>query len=180
MRDGTGIVKALVVYESMWGNTEQIARAVAAGLGESHQVEVLDVAEAPTNPGPDVQLIVAGGPTHAFSMSKPASRADAHTRGAQHGSAGVGLREWLDQLPAGDHHQVIATFDTKVSKVRYLPGAARSAGKAAAEHGYRRAAHAESFLVQDMEGPLVEGELERATQWGRQIAIAATRSLSGA
>jgi len=51
------------IHESMFGNTEQIANAVAAGLGESVDVQVTEVAAAPTDPGPDVALIVAGGPT---------------------------------------------------------------------------------------------------------------------
>jgi flavodoxin len=173
-------VKALAVYESMWGNTEQVARAVAAGVGESYQVEVFEVSDAPKDPGPEVSLIVAGGPTHAFSMSRPNSRTDAHSHGADHGTEGFGLREWLEQLPAGEHPQVIATFDTKVKKAKFMPGAARSAAKVAEQHGYHRAAHAESFYVQHSEGPLVDGEIERATQWGRQIAEAATRSPSGA
>jgi len=172
-------MKALVVYETMWGNTEQVARAVATGVGESYQVDVIEASGAPSRPGPEVSLIVAGGPTHAFSMSRPRTRADALTRGADHGTEGSGLREWLEQLPAGDHQQVIATFDTKVKKVKLLPGAAKGAAKVAAQHGYQRAAHAESFYVQDTEGPLVDGELERARQWGRQIAAAATRSSIG-
>jgi Flavodoxin len=63
-------MKALVVYESMFGNTEQIARAVAEGLGESVGVQVVEVADAAAEPDPDVALIVAGGPTHAFSMAR--------------------------------------------------------------------------------------------------------------
>src|SRR4029453_17245198 len=50
-------MKALVVYESMFGNTEQIARAVAAGLEESVDVQVAEVTDAPTEPEPDVALI---------------------------------------------------------------------------------------------------------------------------
>ena len=61
-------MNALVVYESMFGNTEQIARAIADGLSESVEVQVAEVANAPTEPDPDTALIVAGGPTHAFSM----------------------------------------------------------------------------------------------------------------
>ena len=72
-------MKALIVYESMFGNTEQIARAVAAGLEESVDVQVAEVTAAPTEPDPDVALIVAGGPTHAFSMSRANTRADAMT-----------------------------------------------------------------------------------------------------
>ena len=164
-------MKALVVFESMWGNTEQVARAIAAGLEESMEVVTADVGHAAADPDPDFGLIAAGGPTHAFSMSRPATRAEAHNRGAPHGDDTVGLREWLDRLPAGHHQQVVATFDTRVDKVRHLPGsAAKSAAKSAHRHGYPRAAHAESFYVHDTEGPLLEGELDRATAWGRELA----------
>ena len=70
-------MKALVVYESMWGNTKQVAEANADGLQESMEVELVDVNRAPAEPEPDVGLIVAGGPTHAFSMSRTNTRADA-------------------------------------------------------------------------------------------------------
>ena len=81
------------IHESMFGNTEQIANAVAAGLGESVDVQVTEVADAPTDPGPDVALIVAGGPTHAFSMSRENTRADAISKGAPEGEREFGLRE---------------------------------------------------------------------------------------
>lgn len=162
--------KALVVYESMWGNTEEVARAIAGGLQESYDVVLTDVAAAPREPGPDVDLIVAGGPTHAFSMSRESTRADALHRGADHGQRGRGLRDWLDALPTGYHHQQVATFDTRVEKMRHLPGsAAKSAAKAAHRHGFPRAARVESFYVIDMAGPLVGGEVERAAAWGREI-----------
>lgn len=164
-------MRALVVYESMWGNTEAVANAIAAGLRESLEVELVAVEQAPADPGPDVGLIVAGGPTHAFSMSRTSTRADALQRGADHGRSAFGLREWLDGLPTGEHPQRIATFDTRVGKMRRLPGsAAKAAAKVAHRHGFERAEHVESFYVDDMEGPLLEGELARATAWGQQIA----------
>ncbi len=131
---------------------------------------MVDVADAPAEPGAEVSLIVAGGPTHAFSMSKPATRAEAHQRGAPNGSDAVGIREWLDTLPTGSHPQTVATFDTKSTRVRHLPGSAKKAGRVAGRHGYSRADHAQSFLVADTEGPLLDGELERAVEWGRHLA----------
>jgi hypothetical protein len=164
-------MKALVVYESMWGNTEQVARAIAAGLGETVSVEVVEVSRAPGQPGDDIALVVAGGPTHAFSMTRPSTRADAVRQGATQGSADSGLREWLDALPSGHHEQRLATFDTRVDKVRHLPGsAAKKAAKTGRRHGYKAAAHAESFYVHDTAGPLLDGELARATAWGRELA----------
>ena len=130
-----------------------------------------NTAGAPAARGVDVSLIVAGGPTHAFSMSRPATRAEAHHRGAPNGSEAIGIREWLDALPVGRHPQTVATFDTKAGRVKHLPGsAAKKAGKVAGRHGYAKADHAQSFLVADTEGPLLDGELQRAAEWGRQLA----------
>ena len=157
----------------MWGNTERIAEAIADGLRESMEVELVEVNRAPAAPDPGVGLVVAGGPTHAFSMSRTKTRADARDRGADHGTSDIGLREWLDGLPTVQHHQRIATFDTRVDKVRHLPGsAAKAAAKVAHRHGFPRAEQVESFYVDDMEGPLLEGELDRAAAWAKQLAAA--------
>jgi hypothetical protein len=164
-------MKAIVVYESMFGNTAQIAKAIATGLGESVEVVAMEVSRAPADPGPDVGLIVAGGPTHAFSMSRENTRADAITRGAQEGERRFGLREWVDQLPSGRHDERLATFDTKIARMRHLPGsAAKGAAKVARRHGYKPAAPAESFYVDDVDGPLMDGEKDRAIAWGRRLA----------
>jgi hypothetical protein len=168
-------MEAMVVYESMFGNTEQVARAIAAGLGESVEVVTVEVSQAPAAPGPDVGLIVAGGPTHAFSMSRENTRADAITRGASEGEREFGLREWVNGLPSGHHDERLATFDTRIATMRHLPGsAAKSAAKIARRHGYPAAARAESFYVDDVDGPLLEGETDRATQWGRLLATSMT------
>lgn len=164
-------MKALVVYESMFGNTEQIARAIAEGLGQSIDVQVAEVSKAPAQPAPDLDLIVAGGPTHAFSMSRTNTRADAIKQGADQGEPEFGLREWMAALPSGDHAEKMATFDTKIKTMRHLPGsAARGAAKAAGRHGYEAAARAESFFVLDVNGPLLDGELDRARGWGQKLA----------
>ena len=164
-------MKALVVYESMFGNTEQVALAVAAGLGESSEVEVVEVQDAPERPDADVGLVVAGGPTHAFSMTRASTRADAVRQGAAHGSETIGLREWLAALPSEHREARLATFDTRVAKVRHLPGsAAKSAAKVARHHGFDRPMAVESFYVLDTPGPLLDGELERASEWGRALA----------
>jgi flavodoxin len=174
-----GQMKTLVVYESMFGNTEQIANAVAAGFGESVDVQVAEVADAPTDPGPDVALIVAGGPTHAFSMSRENTRADAISKGAPEGEREFGLREWMAALPSGQHAEKIATFDTKIKSMRHLPGsAAKSAAKIARRHGYESVARAESFYVDDLDGPLLDGEIDRARAWGRQLATSITKAAS--
>jgi flavodoxin len=168
-------MKALVVYESMFGNTEQIARAVAAGLAESIEVQLAEVSQAPAEPDPQVALIVAGGPTHAFSMSRTNTRADAMKRGAPEGEREFGLREWMAALPSGQHTARIATFDTKIESMRFAPeSAAKGAAKVARRHGYDSAVKAESFYVREVDGPLVVGEIDRARAWARQLAASMT------
>src|SRR4029453_11484910 len=90
------MMRALVVYESMFGNTQAIADAVAEGLGAHLPVDAVEVGAAPALVGDDVALLVVGGPTHAFGMSRQGTRQDAGKQ-AEHGlvSAGIGLREWL-------------------------------------------------------------------------------------
>lgn len=169
-------LKALVVYESMFGNTEQVAHAVAGGLADHLDVQVLEVAQAPTPIVDLLDLVVVGGPTHAFSMSRTGTREDARRQGATQGEASTGIREWLTHLHAGPHSELVATFDTKVGKVRHLPGsAAPAAGKVVKKLGYTPVAKAESFYVVDVEGPLVEGELARARSWGGQLGAEVLR-----
>jgi flavodoxin len=169
-------MKALVVYESMFGNTEQIARAIADGLSESLDVDVTEVSDAPAEPDAEVALIVAGGPTHAFSMSRTNTRADAINRGAHEGEREFGLREWMAALRSGQHTAKIATFDTKIESMRHMPGsAAKGAAKAVRKLGYEAATKAESFYVRDVDGPLVVGEVDRARAWAQQLAAWMTR-----
>jgi len=163
-------MKALVVYESMFGNTARVARAIAEGLRASMEVELCEVRDAPRNPADDISLIVAGGPTHAFSMSRERTRADAVARGARRGEVGSGLREWINSLPSDHHQQSLATFDSRVAKLRHLPGsAAKSAAKVGRKLGYTPLASPTSFYVDDVEGPLLAGELDRATAWGHAL-----------
>lgn len=163
-------MNALVVYESMFGNTARVAQAIADGLRETMTVDVCEVQDAPTDPPEGLDVIVAGGPTHAFSMSRTGTRTEAIAKGATHGEVDFGLREWIDGIPAERHASSLVTFDTRVTKVRHLPGsAAKSAAKAGRQHGFASYAAPESFYVEDTSGPLHDGELERATAWGREL-----------
>jgi flavodoxin len=161
-------MRALVVYESMFGNTEAVARAVADGIGASMDVELHEVSTAPAITGL-VDLVVVGGPTHAFSLSRPSTRADAIDKGATHGGTNVGLREWIGHLRRAPHSEYVAAFDTRVDRVRRLPGsAARKAVKLLRNDGYTSVG-SESFYVSDVSGPLLPGEIERAAAWGSRL-----------
>ena len=93
---------ALVVFESMFGNTKLIADAVAEGLARHLPVEQVEVGTAPTVIGGEVELLVVGGPTHAFGLSRSGTRQSAAQQ-AEDGlvSDGIGLREWLGVLQKG-------------------------------------------------------------------------------
>lgn len=160
----------LVVHESMFGNTRTVAQAVAAAL--PGPVVTVDVLDAP-NPLPaDVDLLIVGGPTHAFSMSRASTRHDAVAQGAARDDESRGIRDWLTGLPATPHVSV-ATFDTRVDKVRRLPGsAARAASKVVARRRIGQVIAEQSFYVEGVDGPLLDGELERARDWARSMVHA--------
>jgi hypothetical protein len=161
-------VRALVVYESLFGNTKLVAEAIADGLRATMEVDlkhVGDVAEADTA----VELIVIGGPTHALSMTRASTRADAVKQGAPRGPD-VGIREWLVDLQPGPSRALLATFDTKVLRARRMPGAARAAARGGRRRGFKLAAGPKSFWVTGTRGPLLVGELERARTWGATLA----------
>ena len=167
-------MKALIVVESSFGNTRDVADAVASGLGDA---EVLDVGSAGTRVDAGVDLLVVGGPTHAFGMSRPGTRADAVRQGATGSAEAPGIREWLARLEAPGS-LAFATFDTRVEKVRHLPGsAARGAAKVLRRRGLRPVTGAESFFVVDTPGPLADGELARARAWGALLATRVTSAV---
>jgi hypothetical protein len=137
---------------------------------------VLPVREAQGRRG-TVDLLIVGGPTHVYAMATKRSRhAGAETAREDRRShldpgatAEPGLRTCLHDLsPAAAHHAV--AFDTRLDKAPWISGAA---GRVIARRlrclGIDVIA-TESFLVQDTEGPLKAGELERAWAWGAELA----------
>jgi len=173
-------MRALVVYESMFGNTEVIALAIADGLRSQMDVETVDVASAPTWIPRDLDLLVVGGPTHAFGMSRPQTReAAAKEAGHTVTSQAVGLREWLagleqvaaDNAPAA---VVAATFDTRVERPRMPGSAAHKLRRRLRRLGIEVVEPATTFWVKGTPGPLVDGEETRARRWGEDLASIVT------
>jgi len=159
-------MKALVVYDSAYGNTAKIAQAIGDALGAQADVETLKVSDA--NPGQltSADLLVVGSPTQKFRPT-----------GA--------ITKLLKSVPAGGLTGVkVAAFDTRfteseINKVRVLAFFVRIFGYAAKPIGDRLVKAGgqlvippEGFYVGDTEGPLLEDELERAADWARKILAA--------
>jgi hypothetical protein len=165
------MMRALVVFESMFGNTQSVARAVAEGLSSHVSVDLVEVGAAPPVIGEDVELLVVGGPTLAFGMSRPGTRQGAAKQAPQGlVSKGIGLREWLPAQRGGSGRVSVAAFDTRFGKPRWLVGsAARAAERRLRRLGFAVLAPSESFFVKATSGPLLDGERERALEWGREL-----------
>jgi hypothetical protein len=168
------MMTVLIVHESMFGNTRRIAVAISDGIREgrepndSEEVRLVSVDAAPTTLGDDVSMLVVGGPTHAFGMTRPETRDDAVNKGAPVSSA-TGIREWIEAVGAREDLPIV-TFDTRI-QVHLLPGsAAKGAAKAMLERGFTHVERGETFWVTGTSGPLKPGEVERAFAWGTRLA----------
>ena len=168
-------MRALVVYESMFGNTRNVALAIAEGIGATMTVEAVEVGAAPAALPSDVALLVVGGPTHAHGLSTPNSRADAAKRvGGSVVSAERGLREWIASIRPGTG-LVAAAFDTRIKGPLLFTGsAATSATKLLRKARVRRVEQPRSFVLEGPTGPLVDrvskDELDAARAWGADLA----------
>ncbi len=160
-----------VVFESMYGNTMWVAQAISEGLGGPGLVNLVEVGDAPATVPGHVRLLVVGGPTHAFGMSRPSTRQTALDEATGPlVSRRIGIREWLADLPKGQAS--VATFDTKMSHPRLPGGAARGADRRLRAKGFRRLRSPETFWVDGKAGPLAKGEVDRAAAWGAALATA--------
>lgn len=164
-------MKALVVYESLWGNTAAIARAIAEGIGDD--ALSLSTAEATSEQVASADLIVAGSPILGFTLPSESMRAGISSNlppgvpapDLSHPS----IRSWLELLPAGEGR--FATFETRVKGP--WGNAVRAIAKALAATGRTQVSSATpsmAFIVSGKYGPLRDGEIERARAWGAEIA----------
>ncbi|HEX6149753.1 flavodoxin domain-containing protein [Nocardioides sp.] len=166
--------RASVIYESMFGNTAAVAEAVADALRAADiTVDLVPVSAAPRAAALAVDVVLLGAPTHAFTLSRARTREDAVRQGAPADRAATGLREWLADARIHPPSAPIAAavFDTRSGSVRHLPGsAARKAARLARGAGFRPVLGAHSSYVDGIDGPLLEGELDRARAWATELA----------
>lgn len=155
-------MKGMVVYDSVHGNTEQVARAIAGALGSPEEIETRRMTEVVPEQLAGLDVLVVGAPTHAFRPSPAA-------------------RQFLQRIPAGGLDGVtVAAFDTRMSVedtesavfgffVRFFGYAAKPIADQLERKGGDLALPPEGFAVEGAEGPLKDGELERAADWVSEL-----------
>jgi flavodoxin len=171
-------MQVLVVYESMYGNTRQVAEAIARGIESAATVKLVAAAEAKDEDATTYDMVVVGGPTHAHSMSRASTRHGAveaaegpdSTLTVEPDAESEGVREWLASITGkASTAGKAAAFDTRLDAPAVFTGrASKSIGKKLRKAGFTLVAEPESFLV-DKQTVLESGEEERASQWGRSL-----------
>ncbi|MBM3187450.1 MAG: flavodoxin family protein [Chloroflexi bacterium] len=146
-------MKAMVVYDSVFGTTEQIAQAIGNALGSQEDVEVLRVGKVKPEQLTGLTLLIVGSPT-------------------QGGRPTPAIQDFLNKVSEAAIRSInVAAFDTRLS-TRLVGIFGYAAGRIAdslKRKGGTLIASPEGFFVEDKEGPLKEGELERAADWAKQI-----------
>ncbi|MFW5743314.1 MAG: flavodoxin family protein [Spirochaetota bacterium] len=155
-------MKALIIYDSVFGNTESIARAIAGVLASAGEVEAKRVGEVSRSDLEGLDLLVVGSPTRKFSATPATKR-------------------FINGLAPDALQRVrVAAFDTRVDVTaqnnRFLPFLVKLFGYAAEpiakkleKKGGEPAAAPAGFFVGGTEGPITEGERERAEAWARSL-----------
>ena len=153
-------LKVLVVYDTIYGNTAKIAEAIIEGIGGNQESRLIKAQEASADILQDVDLLLVGSPTHAGTFIEP-------------------VKNFLAGIPADALQNVrVAAFDTSFNiqtQGAFLRFIMRTFGYAApkiadklSEKGATVLA-AETFIVLESEGPLQEGEVERARDWASAL-----------
>jgi flavodoxin len=159
-------MNALVVYDSQYGNTKEVAGAIGQALGPYGNVETIHVGEVKPEQLAGVSLLVVGCPTQRFTATSATT-------------------SFLKGIPPDDLRGVkVAAFDTRFSQnkideigilaffVRIFGYAAEPIAGRLQKKGGELAVPPEGFYVGDTEGPLLAGELDRAAEWAKQIVAA--------
>jgi flavodoxin len=156
-------MKALIIYDSVFGNTQKIANAIEAGISADCEVVSSSIENATIDQLMGIDLLVIGSPTRGFRPTEP-------------------MKGFLAKISTELIAEIqVATFDTRIDLLTIKSGflrfvvnkggyAADGMAKQFKKMGAKSVLAAEGFLVTGEEGPLKEGELERAEKWGLQLA----------
>jgi flavodoxin I len=146
-------MKALIVYDSVYGNTEKIARAIAEAIAPSGEVKVVQAGEASPSELESIDLLIVGSPTHG-------------------GRPTPAIQDLINKMPQPSLQGInVAAFDTRIPTklVRVFGYAAGRIAGNLKKKGGTLIASPEGFFVTASKGPLKEGELERAAGWAKGI-----------
>lgn len=144
-------MKTLVVYDSVFGNTEKIARSIAGALPGT--VKVSRAAEVTPDDVRGADMLVLGSPTVGGRATKP-------------------MQDFVQRIPGSVAQRVrLAAFDTRITMkfVRLFGYAAPRMAEEMALKGSSLKLPAEGFIVKGRNGPLADGELDRAAEWGKRV-----------
>jgi len=151
-------MKVLIMYDSYFGNTEKIAQALRDSLGKDAKAEVIKVSDCKVEQLNGLDLFIVGSPTRAFRATPP-------------------VTAFLNSIPPNSLNGIkVAAFDTRVapediksSILRFIVKAGGYAAKPIANMLVKKGGNLmvppEGFAVVGNEGPLKEGELDRAKVW---------------
>ena len=170
-------MRAVVVYESMYGNTHVIAERIGEGLAAAYDVAVVAAEHASGDVLRGADLLVVGGPTHVHGMSSRRSRQGAVEQAAEPDHAaeldpdaeGEGLRDWFHHLPKLTDRRA-AAFDTRFGGIApaFSGRASKGIARRLRHHDLHLVTEPESFLV-DEDQHLIDGEEDRALAWGSAL-----------
>jgi flavodoxin I len=145
-------MKALVVFDSIAGNTEKVAQAIASGMAAG--TKAVRVGAPESNGLETLSLLVVGSPTYGGRPTEP-------------------MQKYLDNLPTALLKKLhVAAFDTrlKMKFVKLFGFAADKIAQKLQESGSTLSDSPMGFIVKTRSGPLADGELERAAAWGRELS----------
>ncbi len=155
-------MNTLVIYDSVFGNTEKIARAIGDAISSQDSVATLPVSQVTTEKLRGLDVLMIGSPTRGFRPTEAISK-------------------FLNALPKNHLAGIrVAAFDTRWALesidsgfTRFIVGkggyAANTIAKSLEKKGAQLIAPPEGFFVTGIEGPLQDGELDRAANWAKQI-----------
>ncbi len=155
-------MKAVVVYDSFFGNTAKIAETIGSTLEKKYEVHAISVNQLNKVDLKHAQLLIVGSPTRAFEPTKP-------------------IVSFLRPLKAADYPSLkVAFFDTRMDVkkvnnkvlnffVKFRGYALDTMEKIGKKSGFSSAHLGIGFIVEDSEGPLADGEIEKAVQWSNDL-----------
>jgi flavodoxin I len=158
------MMKALVIYDSVFGNTEKVAQSIGMALGSQGQIATLPVSQVTIDKLRGLEVLMVGSPTRSFRPTPAISKFLKSLPSNQLAGISVAAfdtRIWLETIDS-------AAFRFLVDKGGY---AANTMAKALTKKGGNLCVLPEGFLVTGEQGPLKDGELERAAAWAGQMQL---------